>query len=263
MLQYPEIDPVALSVGPVSIHWYGLMYLVGFVGGWALARWRASQPDSGWDPDEIGDLVFYIAIGVVLGGRMGYVLFYNFSAFADDPLMILRLWQGGMSFHGGLLGVLVAFYLYARRTNRHFFNVADLIAPVVPIGLGAGRIGNFINGELWGRVTDVPWGMVFPGGGPDPRHPSQLYQAFLEGPLFLLVMWLYIRKPRPMMAVSGLFLIYYGIYRFGIEFVREPDAHLGFIALDWMTMGQLLTVPMVLFGALLMWLAYRQKGATA
>ncbi|HBR98158.1 MAG TPA: prolipoprotein diacylglyceryl transferase, partial [Gammaproteobacteria bacterium] len=169
MLTYPDIDPVALAIGPVKIHWYGLMYLVGFFGGWWLAKYRARKPNSGWNPDEIGDLVFYIALGVILGGRIGYILFYNFGAFVDNPLIIFRIWQGGMAFHGGLIGVLIAFYLYARKTGRTFFQVADLIAPVVPIGLGAGRIGNFINGELWGRVTDVPWGMVFPSGGPDPR----------------------------------------------------------------------------------------------
>ncbi len=262
MLTYPEIDPVAIALGPVKIHWYGLMYLIGFVGGWYLARLRAQRRNSGWNPDEIGDLVFYIALGVVLGGRIGYILFYNFSAFIDNPLMIVKIWQGGMSFHGGLIGVLIAFYLYGRKTKRTFFNVADLIAPVVPIGLGAGRIGNFINGELWGRVTDLPWGMIFPGGGAMPRHPSQLYQFFLEGPLFFAVIWIYSRKPRPTMAVSGVFLIYYGIYRFVVEFVREPDRHMGFVALDWMTQGQLLSLPMIAFGLLFLWLAYQRKPQT-
>lgn len=259
MLTYPEIDPVALSLGPVKVHWYGLMYLVGFMGGWWLAKLRAKRPNSGWDPEEIGDLVFYIALGVILGGRIGYVLFYNFSAFTDNPLMLLKIWQGGMSFHGGLIGVLLAFLFYARQTKRTFFNVADLIAPVVPVGLGAGRLGNFINGELWGRVTDVPWGMVFPGGGPDPRHPSQLYQFALEGPIFFAFIWLYSKKPRPTMAVSGFFLTYYGIYRFLIEFVRQPDEHMGFVALRWMTQGQLLSIPMVLFGIAFIVVAYRRE----
>ncbi len=261
MLTYPEIDPVAIAIGPLKIHWYGLMYLIGFMGGWYLARLRASRKNSGWNPDEIGDLVFYIAMGVVLGGRIGYVIFYNFSAFSDNPLLIFKVWQGGMSFHGGLIGVLIAFYLYARKTKRTFFVVADLIAPVVPIGLGAGRIGNFINGELWGRVTDVPWGMVFPGGGSEPRHPSQLYQFALEGPLFFLCIWLYSKKPRPTMAVSGFFLTFYGIYRFGIEFVRQPDNHMGFVAMDWMTQGQLLSLPMIFFGVLFIWLAHRHNSA--
>jgi len=257
MLTYPDIDPVALAIGPVKIHWYGLMYLVGFFGGWWLAKYRARKPNSGWNPDEIGDLVFYIALGVILGGRIGYILFYNFGAFVDNPLIIFRIWQGGMAFHGGLIGVLIAFYLYARKTGRTFFQVADLIAPVVPIGLGAGRIGNFINGELWGRVTDVPWGMVFPSGGPDPRHPSHLYQFFLEGPLFFLLRRLFSSKPRPAMAVSGFFLTYYGIYRFVIEFVRQPDEHMGFVAFGWMTQGQVLSLPMIAVGLLFFWWAYR------
>ena len=262
MLTYPEIDPVAVSLGPLKIHWYGLMYLIGFAGGWWLAKLRARRPGSGWNPDEIGDLVFYIALGVVLGGRIGYVIFYNFPVFADNPLIIFKIWQGGMSFHGGLIGVLIAFWLYAKKTKRGFFDVADLIAPVVPIGLGAGRLGNFINGELWGRVTDVPWGMVFPGGGPEPRHPSQLYQFLIEGPIFFTLIWLYSKKPRPTMAVSGFFLIFYGIYRFLTEFVREPDTQLGFVALNWMTQGQLLSVPMIVFGVLFIWMAYRRKSAS-
>lgn len=262
MLTYPQIDPVALSLGPVKIHWYGLTYLVGFVGGWYLARRRASRPNSGWNPDEIGDLVFYIALGVILGGRIGSILFYNFEEFSQDPLMLLRIWEGGMSFHGGFIGVLVAFWLYARNTGRRFFEVADFLAPVFPVGLGAGRIGNFINGELWGRVTDVPWGMVFPHVDSQARHPNQLYQFFFEGVVLFAIMWIYSSKPRPTMAVSGLFGVAYGIYRFMIEFVREPDAHLGFIAFDWLTMGQLLSLPMIIIGALLMIMAYR-KGEVA
>ena len=262
MLTYPEIDPVAISLGPLKVHWYGLMYLIGFAAAWWLAKYRANKPGSGWSAEEISDLIFYCALGVVLGGRIGYILFYNFSAFAENPLILLKIWQGGMAFHGGLIGVLIAFYLFGRKTGRGFFTVADFMAPMVPIGLGAGRIGNFINGELWGRVTDVPWGMVFPGGGPDPRHPSQLYQFFIEGPVFFAVIWLYSKKPRPTMAVSGLFLAFYGVYRFMIEFVRQPDAHLGFVAMNWMTQGQLLSVPMVLFGLAFIWLAYNRKTAS-
>lgn len=263
MLTYPQIDPVALALGPIKIHWYGLTYLVGFLGGWYLARLRARRPNSGWNPDETGDLVFYIALGVILGGRIGSILFYNFEEFTRDPLMLLRIWQGGMSFHGGFIGVLVAFWLYARNTGRRFFEVADFLAPVFPLGLGAGRIGNFINGELWGRTTDVPWGMVFPHVDSQARHPNQLYQFFFEGVVLFAIMWIYSRKPRPTMAVSGLFGVAYGIYRFLIEFVREPDAHLGFIAFDWLTMGQLLSIPMILIGALLMVWAYRKDGGTS
>jgi phosphatidylglycerol:prolipoprotein diacylglycerol transferase len=181
MLQYPEIDPVAVSFGPVAVHWYGLMYLIGFVGGWWLGVVRARKPGSGWNPQEIGDLLFYVALGVILGGRIGYILFYNFGLFLEDPLMLFRIWQGGMSFHGGLLGVLIAMWLYGRKTGRTFFCVTDFMAPFVTIGLGAGRIGNFINGELWGRPTDLPWGMVLPFVDNQPRHPSMLYEAFLEG----------------------------------------------------------------------------------
>ena len=259
MLTYPHIDPAAIRIGNFAVHWYGLMYLVGFLGGWWLGRVRARRPGSGWDPEEIGDLLFYVALGVILGGRIGYILFYNFGMFLQDPLVLFRIWQGGMSFHGGLLGVTLAVWLYARKTGRAFFQVTDFIAPFVPIGLGAGRIGNFINGELWGRPTDLPWGMVFPFVDNQPRHPSMLYEAFLEGLLLFLILWFYSAKPRPTMAVSGMFLLWYGIFRFLVEFVREPDAHIGFIALGWVTMGHLLSAPMILLGALLLWLARRRQ----
>jgi phosphatidylglycerol:prolipoprotein diacylglycerol transferase len=258
MLSYPEFDPVALQLGPFKVHWYGVMYLIGFVGGWWLGKVRASKPDSGWRVEEIGDLLFYIALGVVVGGRIGYVLFYGFDQFLRDPLSLLRVWEGGMAFHGGLLGVLLAMWLYARKTHRSFFQVTDYMAPFVPIGLGAGRLGNFINGELWGKVTDLPWGMVFPGAGELPRHPSQLYQFFLEGVVLFTVLWWFSSKPRPRRAVSGMFLLIYGVVRFVVEFVRVPDAHLGYLAFDWLTMGQLLSLPMILFGLLLLFLAYRQ-----
>ncbi|MCK5640448.1 MAG: prolipoprotein diacylglyceryl transferase, partial [Gammaproteobacteria bacterium] len=181
MLTYPNIDPVALSLGPLQIHWYGVMYLIGFAAAWWLGHKRAAQPGSGWTARQVDDLIFYGALGVVVGGRMGYVLFYNFSAFADDPFMLFKIWQGGMSFHGGLLGVMVAMWFFASRFQKRFFTVLDFVAPMVPIGLGAGRIGNFINAELWGKVSDAPWAMVFPGGGSLARHPSQLYQFALEG----------------------------------------------------------------------------------
>lgn len=259
MLMHPQIDPVALALGPLKIHWYGLMYLVAFTLGWWLGVRRTRQP---WSPvrdsEQMTDLLFYVALGVVLGGRFGYVVFYNFDKFLMDPLWLLRVWEGGMAFHGGLLGVILAMGLYARKLGRQFFDVADFVAPLVPIGLGVGRIGNFINGELWGRTTDVPWGMVFRDGGPLARHPSQLYQVFLEGVLLFVLLWWFSSRPRPRMAVSGLFLAGYGVFRFLVEFVREPDAHLGYLAWDWLTMGQVLSLPMILAGVLLMIWAYRR-----
>lgn len=257
MLHYPQIDPVALSLGSLKIHWYGLMYLIGFAGAWALGRYRAKK--IGWTSDQIDDLIFYAAMGVVLGGRIGYVLFYNFSNFLQDPVILIKIWQGGMSFHGGLLGVLLAMLLFGKKHGHSFFSVTDFIAPLVPIGLGAGRIGNFINGELWGKPTDVAWGMLVPGLGDLPRHPSQLYEAASEGLLLFFILWFYSSKPRPTMAVSGLFLIGYGVFRFSVEFVRLPDAHLGYLAFGWLTMGQILTLPMLLLGAFLMFKANQNR----
>ncbi len=261
MLTYPNIDPVALSLGPLKIHWYGLMYLIGFAVVWWLGRIRARRPDSGWDAEQISDLVFYGALGAVLGGRLGYILFYSFPFFIADPLSIFKVWQGGMSFHGGMVGVFVAMWLYGRKFHKGFFQITDFIAPLVPIGLGAGRIGNFINGELWGRVSDGPWAMVFPNAGALARHPSQLYQAFLEGIVLFIILWLYSSKPRPTMAVSGIFLIFYGLFRFIVEFVRVPDAQLGYLAFGWLTMGQVLSIPMILIGLLFVWWAYYRADA--
>lgn len=259
MLTYPNIDPVAFQIGPIKIHWYGLMYLVGFGLGWWLGRLRTRDPARRWHPAEFDDLVVYVVLGAVIGGRLGYALFYDFQHLLGAPLSIFAIWRGGMSFHGGLIGVIVALWAYARRHGRLFFEVADFVAPLVPPGLGAGRIGNFINGELWGKPTDLPWGMVFPQAPTDglARHPSQLYQAFLEGLVLFLVLWVFSRKPRPTMAVSGLFLVGYGTVRFLVEFVRVPDPHIGYLAFGWLTMGQLLTLPMLAFGLLLLWLAYR------
>lgn len=254
---YPDIDPVAIRFGNVAIHWYGLMYVVGILTGWWLGRVRAMKPDSGWNPDEIADMFFYGALGVMLGGRVGYVLFYNFSELLHDPLMLFRVWQGGMSFHGGMLGVALAMWLYGRRNRRTFFEVTDFVIPLIPFGLGAGRIGNFINGELWGRPTDVPWGMIFPHVDGTLRHPSMLYQAFLEGVVLFAIVWIYSARPRPQMAVSGLFLLCYGIFRFAVEFVREPDRHIGFVAFEWVTMGHLLSSPMIVCGAVFMVWAYK------
>jgi len=258
MLNYPNIDPVALQLGPLAVHWYGLMYLVGFAAAWWLGNRRAKQPHSGWTSEMVSDLIFYGAVGVILGGRIGYKLFYDFSGFVADPVSLLKIWEGGMAFHGGLLGVIIALWLFARKYKKSFFQIADFTAPLVPIGLAAGRIGNFINGELWGRTTDGPWGMVFPGAGELPRHPSQLYQFALEGVALFLILWFYSRKPRPAMAVSGLFLIGYGSFRFIVEFARQPDEHIGFIAFHWLTMGQLLSLPMIIAGIILMVLAYRR-----
>jgi len=262
MLTYPDIDPVALSLGPLKIHWYGIMYLVGFGAAWWLGNLRARLPGSPLATEQISDLIFYGALGAVLGGRVGYILFYDFANYLENPLTILKVWEGGMAFHGGLIGVAVAMWLYSRKLNLRFFVVTDFLAPLVPIGLGAGRIGNFINGELWGRTTDVPWGMVFPYAGELPRHPSQLYQAGMEGLFLFLILWFYSNKPRPTMAVSGLFLIGYGIFRIVAEFFRQPDAHIGYLALGWLTEGQLLSLPMVIAGVILMLFAYRRQAQT-
>ena len=258
MLSFPEIDPIALELGPLKVRWYGLMYLVGFAGGWWLGRRRAKRPGSGWKPLEVDDLLFYVALGVVLGGRVGYTLFYNLPAFLNDPTVLLRVWEGGMSFHGGLLGVLVAMWLFDRKYRKGFFPITDFVAPLIPVGLLSGRIGNFINAELWGAPTELPWGVVFPGAGPLPRHPTQLYEAALEGVALFLILWFYSARPRPTMAVSGLFLVGYGGFRFLVELVRQPDAHIGYLAGDWFTMGQLLSAPMILFGLLLLGLAHRK-----
>ncbi len=257
MLTYPQIDPVALELGPLKIHWYGLMYLLGFAAAWWLARSRARQPGSGWTDEQVSDLIFWCALGVVLGGRFGYVLFYGFDQFLRDPLWLFALWTGGMSFHGGLIGVIVAMWLFGRRQGKGFLQVADFTAPLVPIGLALGRLGNFIGGELWGRAADVPWAMVFPRADALARHPSQLYQFALEGVALFVMLWWFSSRPRPAGAVAGLFLVGYGLFRFSAEFFREPDAHLGFIALDWLTMGQLLSLPMLLLGLGLVGWAYR------
>ena len=263
MLKYPEIDPVAVSLGPLAIRWYGLMYLLGFISGYWLLAKRAEKPNSGWTKEQVSDLIFYGAMGVILGGRVGYVLFYNFSAFLDNPIILFQVWNGGMSFHGGMLGVMFAMWWFGRKAGKTLFDILDFGAPIVPIGLGAGRVGNFIGGELWGRVTDGPWGMIFPTGGPDPRHPSQLYQAALEGVALFTILWMFSRTNRPKYAVSGMFSLWYGIFRFTVEFVRQPDSHLGFIAFNWLTMGQLLSLPLIAVGLFLLFIAYRKPVATS
>jgi phosphatidylglycerol:prolipoprotein diacylglycerol transferase len=260
----PNIDPVAIQLGPLKIHWYGLMYVIGLVALWYFASHRARRPGSGWKPEEVGDFVFYGALGVILGGRIGYMLFYNLPHYANHPLDALKVWEGGMSFHGGLIGVLLAMYYFGRKTGRTFFTVADFFAPWVPIGLGLGRLGNFINHELWGKVSDVPWAMVFRTGGPLPRHPSQLYELALEGVALFALLWWYSRQPRATGSVSGMFLIGYGLARFVVEFVREPDAQLGYLAFGWVTMGQVLSLPMILAGiGLLLWATKRSTPASS
>jgi phosphatidylglycerol:prolipoprotein diacylglycerol transferase len=257
MLQYPNIDPIAISLGPIQIHWYGIMYLIGFASAWFMARKRAAIDHSSWNNEQVSDLIFYGAMGVVIGGRVGYMLFYNFSSLIENPLSLFMVWQGGMSFHGGFLGVIAAVYLFSRSTRKPVFKVLDFVAPLVPIGLAAGRLGNFIGAELYGRVTDVPWGMVFPT---DPeslvRHPSQLYQVGLEGLTLFFIIWIYSSKPRPTFAVSGMFCLGYGLFRTFVEFFREPDNGL-FFAFDWLTRGQLLSLPMIIVGALVVGFAYK------
>lgn len=252
-----DIDPVAIAIGPVSIHWYGLMYLLGFAGAWWLGVHQAKRPGSGWNAVDVGDLVFYCALGVILGGRLGYVLFYDLAHLWQDPIRLFRIWEGGMSFHGGLIGVILALWRFGRKTGRHFLQVSDFVAVLTPIGLFTGRLGNFINGELWGKPSELPWAMVFPSGGEAPRHPSMLYEALLEGLVLFLILFAVARWARPMGLISGLFLFFYGLFRFAIEFVRVPDEHIGYLALDWLTMGQLLSTPMILLGVGL--ILYSQK----
>lgn len=250
MLVHPQFDPVAFTLGPISVRWYGLTYLVAFVLFLLLGRYRARQGIlDGWRPADLDDLLLYGMLGVVLGGRLGYCLFYKPAYYFTHPLEIFAIWQGGMSFHGGLLGVLFAMWLYARRTGRTFLGVTDFIAPLVPLGLASGRIGNFINAELPGRVADptLPWAMVFPQIDQVPRHPSQLYQFALEGVLLFVLLWLFARKRRPLGQISGAFLLGYGVFRFVAEFFREPDAFLGLLALG-LTMGQWLSLPMIVLG---------------
>lgn len=262
MLVYPDINPIAFQLGPLAVHWYGLMYLIGFAFCWGVCALRLRYNTNYHQYltlDQLSDLLFYVALGIIVGGRVGYMLFYDWQTLFTHPLQLFAIWQGGMSFHGGLLGVLIAVIIYSIKVKKHFLEITDFIAPAVPLGLAAGRIGNFINGELWGRVTDVPWAMLFPHAGNIPRHPSQLYEFLGEGILLFVILWLFSQKPKPCGAVSGLFLLIYGIIRFVIEFFREPDAQIGFIAFDWLTKGQLLCLPMIIIGiGMLIW-SYKKR----
>lgn len=262
MFIYPYINPVAVSIGPIKVHWYGIMYLVAFISAWFLANWRVKRYALKWSAEQIGDLIFYAALGVVLGGRIGYMLFYNTTQLLQDPLSLFKIWQGGMSFHGGLIGVLLAISFFAHKIKKSFLDVADFVTPLVPIGLAFGRVGNFINGELWGRITNMPWGMVFPFVDEQPRHPSQLYEIGLEGIGLFIIVWWYASKPRPAGCVAAIFLIFYAISRLIVECFRQPDKQLGFVAFHWLTMGQLLSIPMLCIGLFLWWTKRNEKLST-
>ena len=260
MLTYPEFDPVIFSIGFLKIRWYGLMYVIGFLLAWWLAKRRCSRPGSPVNAEQVDDLVFYSMLGVIIGGRVGYAIVYGSEQFFSDPFYLFKITEGGMSFHGGMVGVLLALWLYGRKLGHPISRMADFVAPLVPLGLGFGRIGNFINGELWGKPTDVPWGFLVNG---QVLHPSQLYEAVLEGFLLFAILWWYSAKPRPRMAVSGLFFLLYGAFRFYIEFYRVPDAHMGdggYLAFDWLTTGQLLCVPMILAGVIMLAMGKRSTG---
>ena len=258
MFVYSHPDPVALSLGPLHVRWYGLMYLVGFLAGWFLARRRAASAGSTWTATAVDDLIFYCALGVIIGGRLGWMLFYGTERIFAEPLSMFRIWEGGMSFHGGLLGTTVALLWFSKRHGIPIYTIADLAASVTPIGLGFGRLGNFINGELYGRPTDVEWCMVFPAGGPACRHPSQLYEASLEGVLLFTVLWLIGRRPTPPGTICWSFLTGYGICRIVVELFREPDAHIGLI-FGSLSMGQMLSLPMIIIGVFMFTLGYQRQ----
>jgi phosphatidylglycerol---prolipoprotein diacylglyceryl transferase len=252
-----NIDPVICRIGFIQLHWYGLMYLIGMAAAWSFGCFRIRQQSwRGWTCHQFADLIFYCALGVVIGGRLGYLLFYGWARLSQDPWFLFRLWEGGMSFHGGFLGVLIAAGIYGKQHHRSFVAIMDFIAPLAPLGLLFGRLGNFINGELWGKPTEMPWGMIFPNGGMVSRHPTQLYELFLEGLVMFFILWIYSYRERPRYAVSGLFLMSYGCFRSLIEFWRIPDEQLGYLAWDWLTMGQLLSIPMIVVGAGMIRFAY-------
>jgi phosphatidylglycerol:prolipoprotein diacylglycerol transferase len=262
-LQFPVIDPIIFSIGPVSLRWYGTMYLIGFIAAMLLANKAADRSHGLWTREQVSDLLFYGFLGVVLGGRVGYVLFYQFDYFLSDPLYLLEIWQGGMSFHGGLLGVILAIFIFARKSQKSFLMVGDFVAPLVPIGLGMGRLGNFINAELWGRETDVAWAMVFPTDQLQlPRHPSQLYEFALEGVVLFAILYIISRKTQRLGLASGAFLIGYGVFRSIVEFYREPDAHLG-LYFSFISKGQILSIPMILAGIVIIYIGYLSQQKTS
>jgi len=258
MFTYPEIDPIIFGLGPLKIRWYGMMYVLGFVFFWWLAKRRSQRADTAVTGEQVDDLVFYGMLGVILGGRVGYCIVYGWDQFISDPLYLFKITEGGMSFHGGLAGVLTAMWLHGRKLGKTMWQMTDFVAPFVPLGLGLGRIGNFINGELWGKPTDVPWGVLYRG---EVLHPSQLYEALLEGLVLFLILWFYSAKQRPYMAVSGMFLVLYGVFRFFIEFYRVPDAEPGYIAFGWVTMGQVLSAPMIMIGGIMLVMACLSRNA--
>ena len=262
-MKYIVIDPVIADLGFVKVYWYGVMYLLAFLSAYLLARYRCKYSEI-WNIKHVDDLIFYGALGAVLGGRLGYLIFYNWSIFISNPLTFFNFQNGGMSFHGGFLGVLLAMMLFNKKHNFSFFQTTDFIAPLVPLGLGFGRIGNYINGELWGRVTESSWGILAPdqSGLWEKRFPTQLYEAFLEGLVLFFILWLFSKKKAPLMSTSALFLIFYGIFRFIIEFIRAPDSHIGYLALEWLTMGQILSIPMLIFGAFILFKSYRKEEQT-
>lgn len=259
MIPYPHIDPIIFSFGRFAVRWYGLMYVIGFIGAWWLGRKRAAASGSTWKPLDVDDLIFFAAIGAVVGGRIGWVLFYGLEDMVVEPLRVFKVWEGGMSFHGGLLGAMAATLLFAVRRNRNVLDVWDFTVPLPAIGLFAGRIGNFINGELWGKPTDVSWAFIVDGV---PRHASQLYEAFLEGVVLFFIMWLFTAKSKPRAAPTGLFLVCYGVFRFLVEFVRVPDYNRGYLLFGWVTEGQLLCLPMLIGGGWLLIWAYRRRMAS-
>jgi phosphatidylglycerol:prolipoprotein diacylglycerol transferase len=259
MLHYPEFNPIALQLGPIAVHWYGLMYLIGFALVWLLGRWRINHGKADFTLRDLEDIIFYCVLGVVIGGRLGYVLFYKPGDYLANPLHIFYVWEGGMSFHGGLIGVITVLLIFARKRGRTLLEIGDFVAPLIPLGLAAGRLGNFINGELWGRPTTLPWGMVFPQTGDGvARHPSQLYEMGLEGFALFALVWWFARKPRPTGQISAVFIMGYGVFRFMVEFTREPDYFLGLLA-GGLSMGQLLSLPMIVAGAIIFYLSARKS----